>query len=284
MTDGRTREFMKRCRRAAAAVLCAAVFAGAAVSASSAGGTARSRAVEYQDGRAALEGYMAYGTDRAERRPGILVAHDWMGLTDKTRKIADRLASLGYTVLAADIYGKGVRPKDAGEAGALAGMYKGDRALLRSRMAAGLAALRADERVDAGRIAVIGYCFGGTAALELARSGADVNGVVSFHGGLDAPVPAKAGDIRARVLVLHGAEDPYAPAEQVRALEEELRAAGADWQLVLYGGAVHSFTDREAGDDPSKGAAYHASADRRSWKAATNFLTEVLGDGSPPSA
>jgi dienelactone hydrolase len=189
------------------------------------------------------------------------------------------LAEMGYNVFAADIYGKGIRPQPP-EAGKQAGIFKGDRALFRKRLAAGLALLKSDERTDPAKVAAIGYCFGGTGVLELARAGAEVAGVVSFHGGLDASegFAAKPGGVVAKVLVLHGAVDPYVPADQVAAFEKEMTAAEADWQLVSYGGAVHSFTHREAGDDPSKGAAYDKVADRRSWTAMKAFFEELFGE------
>lgn len=150
--------------------------------------------------------------------------------------------------------------------------------LYRARLTAGLDFLKADERTDAAKAAAIGYCFGGTGVLELARSGAEIAGVVSFHGGLDGAEGMTAGEgkIPAKVLVLHGAVDPYVPAEQVAAFEKEMTDAKADWQLVAYGGAVHSFTHKEAGDDPSRGAAYHEAADRRSWEAMKVFFGELF--------
>lgn len=180
-------------------------------------------------------------------------------------------------VFAADVYGQGVRPQPP-DAGKEAGKYKGDRALYRARLAAALDWLKADAHTEVTKVAAIGYCFGGTGVLELARSGADVAGVVSFHGGLDAApgFAASTGKIKAKVLVLHGAADPFAPAEQVAAFEKEFTTAKADWQLILYGGAVHAFTQKEAGNDNSKGAAYNESADRRSWAAALSFFSECF--------
>jgi dienelactone hydrolase len=169
-----------------------------------------------------------------------------------------------------------VRPKGGAEAGPLAGKYKADRPLLRARARAGLDELRKVALVDGARVAAIGYCFGGTTVLELARSGADVAAVVSFHGGLDSPTPADGKNVKARVLVLHGADDPYVPPAEVAAFEEEMRGGGVDWQLVKYSGAVHSFTIPDAGSDNSKGAAYNAVADRRSWEAMKGFFAEVL--------
>ncbi len=232
------------------------------------------RTVEYKDGDTLLEGYLAYDDAAADRKPGVLVVHEWKGLDDYAKKRAEQLAGMGYVAFAADIYGKGVRPKDHQEAGATAGKFKGDRALLRRRARAGLDALRAQPGVDPARLAAIGYCFGGTTVLELARSGAEIAGVVSFHGGLDTPVPAKT--LKAKVLVLHGADDPHVPDKDVLAFAKEMRDAKADWQLVSYGNAVHGFTNPNNGGDPSKGAAYDAAADRRSWAAMRAFFDEVL--------
>ena len=236
----------------------------------------RTQAVEYRDGGTVLEGYLAWDDAVKGPRPGILIVHQWMGLTDYEKMRADQLAGMGYVALAVDVYGKGVRPKDAAEASALAGKYKGDRALLRARVNAGLSALRGNRLVDPQRIAAIGYCFGGTAVLELARSGADVAGVVTFHGGLDSPNPGGGKNIRAKVLVLHGADDPFTPAKDIAAFQQELRDAKVDWQMVYYSGAVHAFTQKMAGNDPSRGAAYNERADRRSWEAMKTFLAEIF--------
>ena len=179
---------------------------------------------------------------------------------------------MGYVAFAIDMYGKGIRPKTPQEAAAQAGIYKQDRALMRARALAGLEVLRSNPLCDPKRVAAIGYCFGGTVVLEIARSGADVAGVVSFHGGLDTPTPADAKNIRCKVLVLHGGDDPHVPRKDVDAFEDEMRAAGVDWQLVVYGGAVHSFTNPAAGNDKSKGAAYNAEADSRSWEAMKAFF------------
>jgi dienelactone hydrolase len=232
--------------------------------------------VDYKQGDTALEGYLVLDTASAARRPGVVVVPDWLGVGKESKRRADDLARLGYVAFVADVYGKGVRPKDGAEAGPLAGKYKSDRPLLRARVRAALDELLKQPAVDAGRVAAIGYCFGGTTVLELARSGAPVAGVVTFHGGLDSPNPADGKNIKARVLILHGADDPYVPPAQVAAVEDELRAGGVDWQLVKYSGAVHSFTNPDAGGDNSKGAAYNAAADRRSWQAMKDFFAEVL--------
>ncbi len=232
--------------------------------------------VLYRDGEVELEGYVAYDDAVQGRRPGVLVVHEWMGLGENARMRARMLAEEGYVAFAVDMYGKGVRAKDTKEAAALAGKYKGDRDLMRGRIRAGLDELLKREDVDPSRVAAIGYCFGGTTVLELARSGAPVAGVVSFHGGLDAPKPAAKGDIKAKVLVLHGADDPYVKPEEVAGFEGEMRECGADWQLVSYGGAVHSFTNQEAGSDKSRGLAYNESADKRSWRAMKDFFAEIF--------
>lgn len=253
------------------------LVAAGMLAAGSAAAAVQTATVEYRQGDTVLEGFLAYDDAVEGRRPGVLIVHQWMGLTDYERSRAEQLAALGYVAFAADVYGRGVRPADTGEAGKLSSTYKQDRALLRARVAAGLQALRANELVDPERVAAIGYCFGGTAVLELARSGADVAGVVSFHGGLDSPNPADGRNIKAKVLVLHGADDPFESAEDIAAFQQELRAAGVDWQMVYYSGAVHAFTQPQAGDDPSRGAAYDQRADRRSWQAMRTFFAEIFG-------
>ena len=235
------------------------------------------KSVSYRQGDAELEGFHVHDDAQSGKRPGVLVVHQWTGLSEHEKRSSRRLAELGYNVLAADIYGKGIRPQPP-EAGKEAGKYKSDRALFRARLMAALDTLKADPRTDPTRVAVIGYCFGGTAALEVARSGAEVRGVVSFHGGLDAQpgMAAAAGMVPAKILVLHGADDPYVPAAQVADFQKEMTDAKADWQMVFYSGAVHSFTHKEAGNDPSKGAAYQENADRRSWEAMKVFFAEIL--------
>jgi len=235
-----------------------------------------SKSVEYKQGETVLEGFSIYDAAVQGKRPGVLVVHQWMGLGDYERKRAALLARLGYNVFAVDIYGKGIRPRNPKEAGVEAGKYKNDRALLRARVRAGLEVLARQELTDPKRVAAIGYCFGGTTVLELARSGADLAGVVSFHGGLSSPTPGDAKHIKAKVLALHGADDPFVPAAEVAAFENEMRQGGVDWQLVAYGGAVHAFTDWDAGSDNTKGAAYNERADRRSWEAMKQFFAEIF--------
>ncbi len=232
--------------------------------------------VEYKQGDTVCEGLLVYDDMFQGKRPGIIVAHQWKGVTDYEKMRAGLLAERGFVALCADVYGKGVRADNPKDAAVLAGKYKGDRPLLRARINAALDFLRKQERVNAEQVAAIGYCFGGTTVLELARSGADVKGVVSLHGGLSTPTPADAKNIKAKVLACHGADDPFVPPDEVQAFEKEMRDAKVDWQLVAYGNSVHSFTDKSAGNDNSKGAAYNAQADLRSWREMKMFLDEVL--------
>jgi dienelactone hydrolase len=236
----------------------------------------RTKTIEYKQGDAVLEGYLAWDDAVQGRRPGVLIVHEWMGLGDYARSRTEQLAAMGYVAFALDIYGKGIRPTTPREATAQAGIYKKDRPLMRARALAGLEVLRANPLCDPWRIAAIGYCFGGTCALEIARSGADVAGVVSFHGGLDTPTPADAKNIRCKVLVLHGGDDPHVPRKDIEAFENEMRAGGVDWQLVTYGGAVHGFTNPANGTDKARGVAYSAAADRRSWEAMKAFFAEIF--------
>ena len=253
------------------AAICLAAFAGPAHA------KVRSQLVEYKQGDAVLEGYLAFDDAAKGKRPGILVVHAWMGLDDNARHRADMLAGLGYVAFAADIYGKGVRPKDGDEAGKLAGTFKADRLLLRARVNAAYDVLVGNPKVDAAKTAAVGYCFGGTTVIELARSGTKIAAVVSFHGGLDSPAPADGKNIKAKVLVLHGAADPFEKPADFAAFQKELTDAKVDWQLVQYGGAAHCFTDRGAGSDPSVGCAYDPIADARSWAAMRAFFDELFG-------
>lgn len=236
----------------------------------------KTESVEYKEGNTVLEGFLAYDDTSTNIRPGVLIVHEWMGINDYTKRRAVMLAEMGYVAFAADIFGKGVRPTNTKEASEQAAKYKGDRPVLRARALAGLEQLKKSRLIDPKKIAAIGYCFGGTTVLELARAGADVAGVVSFHGGLDMPNPEDTKNIKAKVLICHGGDDPYVPAEQVADFQNQLRQAKVDWQFIAYGGAVHSFTNPDAGNDPSKGAAYNADADRRSWEAMRQFFSEMF--------
>jgi dienelactone hydrolase len=189
----------------------------------------KTEAINYKQGNTQLIGYLAYDDSVKGPRPGILVVHEWWGLNDYIKKRIEQLASLGYLAFAADIYGKGFIIKDPEQATALAGKFmSGDRKLLIDRVYAALMVLEEHPLVDKKRIAAIGYCFGGTAVLELSRSGADIAGAVSFHGGLSTANPDDARNIKAKILVLHGADDPHVPVQQVSAFEDEMRKAKAD--------------------------------------------------------
>lgn len=237
-------------------------------------------AIDYKDGDVALRGWLQRpaGTATGERRPGVLVCHAWRGHDEFVRKVAARMARDGHVAFALDMYGTGVLARDHIEARALSTPFKEDPALMRRRVRAGLEVLRNRSDVDPMQIVAIGFCFGGTTVLELARDGADVAGVVSFHGGLKTTRPAEKGAIRARILVCHGGDDPFVPADEVQGLWSELRAAGADHQILVLSGAVHSFTDPDAGDDPSKGAAFNAVAAGRAWGAADRFIANCVED------
>jgi dienelactone hydrolase len=233
------------------------------------------KSIEYKQGDTTLEGYLAYDDAVSGTRPGVLVVHQWLGLTDYEKHRAGMLAQLGYVAFCADIYGKDNRPKGVEEAGPLATKYKTDRTLLRARVNAGLDVLKQNELVDPKRIAAIGYCFGGTTVLELARSGADIAGVVSFHGGLDSPTPADGKNIKCKVLCCHGADDPFESAGDLTAFEQEMRDAKVDWRLIMYGGAVHAFTQQNPGF-VNAGAKYNERADKRSWNDMKSFFAEIF--------
>lgn len=236
----------------------------------------KTQVVEYHQGGTTLEGYLAWDDAAQGKRPGVLVVHEWTGLSDYAKGRASMLAEMGYVAFAADIYGKGIRPKGPQQAAVESSKYKKDRNLMRARTVTALDQLRSNPLCDSKRIAAIGYCFGGTCVLELARSGADIAGVVSFHGGLDTPTPEDAKQIKCKVLVLHGGDDPHVPPKDMEAFENEMRAGGVDWQIVVYGGAVHGFTNPGSGNDKSKGAAYDERADRRSWKAMKVYFSEIF--------
>ena len=232
--------------------------------------------IKYYDGETLLEGYVAYDKSFSDERPAVIVVHDWKGISEFTTSRCDSLAKLGYVAFAADIYGKDSRPANTKEAGTVASIYKNDRQLTRKRINLGLDEVNKIDKVFEGKIAVIGYCFGGMVALELARSGADIKGAVSFHGNLDTPNLEDAKNIKSKILVLNGADDPFVPAAQIKVFEEEMNNARVDWQFINYSGAVHSFTNPGSGDDNSKGAAYNEKADKRSWKAMKIFFEEIF--------
>jgi len=235
----------------------------------------QSKTIEYKQGDTTLEGVLVWDDAVKGARPGVLIVHQWLGLTDYEKHRAEMLAQLGYVAFCADIYGKGVRPASVAAAGAESTKYKTDRTLLRARVNAGLEELKKSSLADGSRIAAIGYCFGGTTAIELARSGADIKGVVSFHGGLDSPTPADGKNIKCKILALAGGDDPYQKPEDLAAFENEMRAAKVDWQLVFFGGALHSFTKPDSALT-TPGEKYNEHADKRSWADMKQFFGEIF--------
>ncbi|UCC56044.1 MAG: dienelactone hydrolase family protein [Gammaproteobacteria bacterium] len=235
--------------------------------------------VSYQAGAVTLKGYLATDTSLQGKRPGILVVHEWWGHNAYARKRAEMLAALGYTALAVDMYGDGKMAKHPDDAGKFAGVIRKDPALMKARFMAALEFLNRQPGVDAGRTAAIGYCFGGGVVLEMARQGVDLDGVVSFHGSLGGSTTPEKGAIRASVLVLNGAADPFVTAEQIAAFRAEMDAAGADYTFINYPGVKHSFTNPEAdqfGKRFDLPLAYDAEADASSWQAMQELFVEIF--------
>lgn len=233
--------------------------------------------IAYFDGETELEGFWVDSSCEAkENTPLMLVIHQWKGITDHEKETATKLSALCNNVLVVDMYGKGVRPDTNEAAGAEATKYKSDAALAHGRLKAALDF--AQSKAPSDKVAVMGYCFGGTMALEAARMGADIDGAISFHGGLSTPAPVRdTGVIKASIQVHHGDIDPMVPDTEVAAFQKEMRDAGADLMFTRYAGAVHSFTHKDAGDDISSGVAYNEKADQRSWQATVDFLNEITG-------
>ena len=236
----------------------------------------RTQSFDYKEGDTVLEGYIAFDDSIAGKRPGILIFPQWTGPSDHERTAARDLAKLGYVAMVADVYGKGIRPPAPKESGAEMSKYMTNRPLLRARAKAGFDRLSQDQNVNTAKLATIGYCFGGAGVLELGRQGADVKAIVSFHGSLSNPAPEDAKNIKAKVLVLHGADDPAVPAKEVDAFKAEMKEAKSDLQFVAYSGTVHSFTQTNAGNDNSRGSAYNAVSAKRAWIAMQDFLKETF--------
>jgi dienelactone hydrolase len=232
--------------------------------------------IEYTVGGRRLIGHLAVEEASAASRPGVLVCHEGPGLDGHAKGRAERLAGLGYAAFALDYHGDG-KPLEREEMMGRLGELRSDPDQIRELAQAGLAILLAQREVDPTRLAAIGYCFGGTMALELARSGADLGAVVGFHSGLATGRPARRDQVKASILVCIGADDPMVPAEQRAAFEEEMRAADVDWRMNLYGGAVHSFTNPNADLSGLQGVAFHQPTDERSWRAMLDFFAERFG-------
>jgi dienelactone hydrolase len=237
---------------------------------------AQGNEVSYTDGSTKLKGYFVKAKNTKGSAPGVVIVHAWMGLDEHAKNSANKLSELGYNALAADIYGEGVRPSGMQEASKTSGYYRSNPKIYQDRVKAAINEL-IRQGADVNKIVVMGYCFGGTGALEAARAGMPVLGVVSFHGGLAKDTSRTNGQITPKVLVLHGADDPYVPEADVKKFQKEMRDGKADWQMISYGNAVHSFTDISAGNDNSKGAAYNEKAAKRSWEDMKVFLKEVFG-------
>jgi dienelactone hydrolase len=233
------------------------------------------RLVEYSDGGTTLEAYVAWDDTAQGPRPGVLVSHAWGGRGEHEQVRAERLAELGYVGFALDLYGKGVRGGTKEENAALMQPLLDDRATLQRRMQLALSELRKQRETDATRVAAMGFCFGGLCVLDLARTGSDVAGVASFHGLFGKPGNTDDRRISAKVLVMHGWDDPMATPDQVLELAEELTSMGADWQIHAYGNTMHAFTNPEA-NDPGFGTVYSPSADHRSWQSLQLFLAEIF--------
>ena len=234
------------------------------------------RDVDYGCEDVNLRGYLAWN-ESAEPRPGVLVFHEGLGLGDFVMERARRLAELGYVALAADMFGGRRQARNLQEVATLVGGLRAEPTRLRARGRAALETLAALPQVDAQRLAAIGFCFGGSVVLELARAGADLKAVVSFHGVLATKLPAVTGGVKASVLVLTGADDPLAPPDQVADFENEMRSAAVrDWQVISYGNTLHGFTNPAADGSMLRSALYNAQADRRSWASMQSLFDEVL--------
>jgi dienelactone hydrolase len=238
----------------------------------------KTETVKYKAGQIEAQGYLAFDDKVSGKRPGVLIIHEFWGLNDYAKTRARQLAEMGYVALAADMYGNGMATEDVKVASSSAGgLKKGDRAELRIRVQAALEQLKSNPNVDPSRTAAIGYCFGGTTVLELARSGAAVNAVVAFHADLSTGQAAQPGQMKAKVLVCHGADDAFEPPAQIETFQKEMRTAHADWEMNSYGNAVHSFTNPGADKYGIPGVSYNKEADQRSWQAMVGLFNEVFG-------
>ncbi len=240
----------------------------------------QTQTITYKDGETPLSGYLAYDNAVQGQRPAVLVVHEWWGLNDYARRRAEMLAGLGYVALAVDMYGQGKTTEHPEQAGQWAKQITQNMAAWRSRAAAGLAALKQQPQTDPKRIAAIGYCFGGGTAQQLAYSGADLKGVVSFHGSLQNPPADAARQTKARFLICHGGADPMTPPEQLQTYLSAMEASGLDYQMVIYGGAKHAFTNPNADQHQMAALGYNAGADKRSWDHMRRFFNALFGAGA----
>jgi dienelactone hydrolase len=237
------------------------------------------KTVEYSVQGVGMKGFLAFDEKLKERRPGVLVVHEWWGLNEYARKRARMLAEMGYVALAVDMYGEGKQAAHPADAGKFSSELMKNFDLAKARFMAAMDLLKKQPAVDPPRIAAIGYCFGGGVVLNMARQGVDLRGVASFHGALTAVQPARRGSVKAKILVLTGADDRFVTPEQVKAFEEEMKSAGADYRLISYPGAQHSFTNPEAdrlGKEFNLPLQYNPDADKKSWNELSKFLKEVF--------
>lgn len=236
--------------------------------------------VSYKEGGTTLKGYVAYDDKIKGKRPGVLVVHEWWGHNAYARKRADMLAEMGYTALAVDMYGDGKSANHPDDAKKFMMAVTSNIDTLKARFEAGMKTLKAQKTVDAKRIAALGYCFGGGTVLGMARLGADLKGVISYHGSLGTQTPAELGKVKARIAVFTGAEDPMIPPTQIEAFKQEMDQAGVNYKVTVYPGAKHSFTNPDAdqyGQQFNMPLAYNAEADKDSWAQTGVFLKEIFG-------
>ena len=255
------------------------LFVLGVIGVSSAAPKIQTKTVEYSAQGAVMKGYLAYEEGIKEKRPGVLVVHEWWGLNDYIRGRARMLAELGYVALALDMYGEGKQAMHPTDAGKFSSELMQNFDISRTRFLAAIDFLKQQALVDPTRIAAMGYCFGGGVVLNMARQGVDLKGVASFHGSLKAVKPAQPGGVKAKVLVLHGADDKFIPQEQIEAFKQEMKTAGADFQFISYPGALHSFTNPEADENAKKfnmAIAYNADADKKSWDELKKFLKTIF--------
>lgn len=231
--------------------------------------------IAYKDGDQKLNGFAAIPAKALNHKPGILILPAWKGISAHSKEVAEKLSKEGYYAFIADIYGEGNYPATPEEAGKQSGFYKKEFKAYQKRIALALEQL-IKSGADAKNIVIIGYCFGGTGALEAARGELPVQGIVSFHGGLGKDAARPNTTIKPKVLILHGADDPHVPQKDIEAFQKEMKEGNADWQMIYYGNAVHAFTEKEAGNDNSKGAAYNETADKRSWRHFMVFLDDLF--------
>jgi dienelactone hydrolase len=246
----------------------------------SAHGEVQGKPVDYVAGETTLKGYLAYDDRITDRRPGILVVHEWWGHNEYARSRARMLAEMGYIALAVDMYGEGKQAHHPDDAGKFSGKIRKNMALGRDRFLAARKVLKEHKFTDPERIGAIGYCFGGSIVLQMARDGMDLDGVASFHGGLTTDSPAKSGSVKAKVLVLHGADDKFIKPEQIEGFKREMKAAKADFLFISYPGASHSFTNPDADTYAKKfniPLGYNADADKKSWAEMKAFFEEIFG-------